>query len=130
MTPRNRHVLTMSHAELQHGHRPKNSNCNTWLRWQRFPNTVVRVDGIGNEVGSKQMPGFPPMPVDIMTLKVHITNAEADRNVSIRAAYLLVKSKSGFALHEQLFSAPSDPVSYTPLDRAFEFRVNLAPQAS
>ena len=56
------------------------------------------------------MPGFPPMPVDIMTLKVHITNAEADRNVSIRAAYLLAKSRSGFALHEELFSAPSDPL--------------------
>lgn len=76
------------------------------------------------------MPRFPPMPIDIMTLKVHITNAETDRNVSIRAAYLLVKSKPGFALHEQLFSAPSDPVSYTPLDRAFEFQANLAPQAS
>jgi hypothetical protein len=101
-----------------------------WLRWQRFPNIVVRVDGIGNEVASKQMPGFPSMPTSIMTLKVHITNAEADRNVSIRAAYLLAKSRSGFALHEQLFSAPSDPVSYTPLDRAFEFPVNLAPQAS
>ena len=29
MTPRNRHALTKSHAELQRGHRPENSNCNT-----------------------------------------------------------------------------------------------------
>ena len=29
VTPRNRHALTTSHAELQRGHRPKNSNCNT-----------------------------------------------------------------------------------------------------
>jgi hypothetical protein len=101
-----------------------------WLRWQRFPNLVVRVDGIGNEVGSKQIPGFPVMPTSIMTLKVHITNAEVDRNVSIRTAYLLAKSRPEFPLHEQLFSAPSDPVSYTPLDRAFDFPVNLAPQAS
>ena len=30
VTPRNRHALTMSHAELQRGHRPENSNCNIW----------------------------------------------------------------------------------------------------
>ena len=31
MTPRNRHALTKSHAELQRGHRPENSDCNTGL---------------------------------------------------------------------------------------------------
>ena len=30
-----------------------------WLRWQRFPNITVRVDGLGSEIGGKQTPGFP-----------------------------------------------------------------------
>ena len=31
MTPRNRHALTKSHAEPQRGHRPENSDCNTFV---------------------------------------------------------------------------------------------------
>ena len=31
MTACNRHTLTASHAELQRGHRPENSDCNTWF---------------------------------------------------------------------------------------------------
>lgn len=39
-----------------------------WLRWQRFPNITVRVDGIGNETGTKQgPPGFPPVPTKLLT---------------------------------------------------------------
>jgi hypothetical protein len=30
VTPRNRHALTKSHAELQRGHRPENSDCNIY----------------------------------------------------------------------------------------------------
>ena len=67
-----------------------------WLRWQRFPNITIRVDSFGNETGSQQTPGFPPMPVRLVTMNVHITNAEVDRRVSIRAAYLLLKAKPGF----------------------------------
>jgi hypothetical protein len=56
-----------------------------WLRWQRFPNITIRVDGIGNEPGTKQMLNFPPEPIRLMTLQVHITNGEVDRNVSSTA---------------------------------------------
>lgn len=102
-----------------------------WLRWQRFPNLMIRVDGFGNETGSKQIPGFPPRPTGLLMLKVHITNAEVDRNVSIRAAYLLAKAKPGSDWgHEHLFSAPFDPVSRTSPGPALEFPVNLAPGAS
>jgi hypothetical protein len=43
------------------------------------------VDGIGNEPGTKQMLNFPPEPIRLMTLQVHITNGEVDRNVSSTA---------------------------------------------
>lgn len=102
-----------------------------WLRWQHFPNLVIRVDGFGNETGSAQIPGFPPEPTRLLVLKVHITNAEVDRNASIRAAYLLAKAKLGSGWgHEQLFAAPFDLVSRKRPDHALKFPVNLAPAAS
>jgi len=102
-----------------------------WLRWQRFPDLTIRVDGIGNVIGSQQTPGFPPRPTTLLILKVHITNAEVDRNVSIRAAYLLAKTKPGSDWgHEQLFAAPFEPVSRARVGKALEFPVNLAPGAS
>lgn len=101
-----------------------------WLRWQRFPNLTIRVDGQGTEVVNKQTPGFPPLPTTLLILKVHITNAETDRNVSIRAAYLLAKEKPGSILHEQLFSTPFWPVIRARPADVLDFPVNLAPQAS
>jgi hypothetical protein len=102
-----------------------------WLRWQRFPNLAIRVDGMGNETATKQTTGFPPRPTRLLTLKVHITNAEVDRNVSIRAAYLLARAKPGSDWgHEHLFAAPFEPVSRTHSGHALEFPVSLAPDAS
>jgi hypothetical protein len=102
-----------------------------WLRWQRFPSLVIRVDSEGSGTASKQIPGFPPLPIALLALKVHITNAEVDRNVSIRAAYLLAKTKPGSGWgHECLFSAPFDPVSRTHGGNLLGFPVNLAPGAS
>src|SRR5258708_16405160 len=75
-----------------------------WLRCRRFPSLVIGVDGTGSETASTQIPGFPPLPTGLLALKVHITNAEVDRNVSIRAAYLLAKTKPGSDWgHEHLF---------------------------
>lgn len=101
-----------------------------WLRWQRFPNIIIRVDGVGFDTVNMQMPGFPLIPTRIQILKLHITNAEADRNVSIRAAYLLARNKPGSVLHEALFTAPSWPTQSTRPVRILEFPVNLAPQES
>jgi len=101
-----------------------------WLRWQRFPNISVRVDGVGYETGTKQVPLFPPQPIRLRTLKVHITNAESDRNVSIRAAYLLVRRKPGSGGHEQIFTSPSWSVEYPRPLQIPEFPIKLEPQAS
>jgi len=101
-----------------------------WLRWQRFPNITVRVDGIGSEAGSKQMPGFPPWPVRLMTMNVHITNAEADRGVSIRAAYLLLRAKRGTPLYAHLFSKSTWPIERDRPADALKLPLNLAPQES
>ena len=74
---------------------------------------------------------LPSAPTTLLILKVHITNAEVDRNVSIRAAYLLAKTKPGSDWgHEQLFAAPFEPVSRARVGKALEFPVNLAPGAS
>lgn len=98
-----------------------------WLRWQRFPNLTIRVDGVGNETATTQVPNFPPRPTLLYTLIIHIINAEADRSVSIRAMYLLAKAKRDWFSYFQLFSKPYDPVSRiasSPVD-ALRFPVNL-----
>jgi hypothetical protein len=100
------------------------------LRWQRFPDITVRVDSIGNEIGEEQIPGFPPRPVRLMTMNVHVTNAGADRGVGIRAAYLLIRAKPGIPLNEQLFTKASGRiVRHRPAD-ALKIPLNLAPQES
>lgn len=101
-----------------------------WLRWQRFPNLTVRVDGFGTEKVTKQMPGFPQLPTTLLTLIVHITNAEVDRKASIRAAYLLAKTKPNSVLHEHLFTKPRDEIAYTRPVNALKFPMNLEPQDS
>jgi hypothetical protein len=101
-----------------------------WLRWQRFPNIIVRVDGVGHETATKQRPRFPPESTRLYILKVHITNTEPDRNVSLRAAYLLIRQKPDSWAHEELFSSPSEEVSHTHQSQVLEFPVRLEPQVS
>jgi hypothetical protein len=101
-----------------------------WLRWQRFPNITVRVDSFGNETSSKQTPGFPPRPVRLVTMNVHITNAEVDRRVSIRAAYLLLKAKPGSPIYYQLFTGPFWPVERDRPADVLKLPLNLASQES
>jgi hypothetical protein len=101
-----------------------------WLWWQRFPNITVRVDSFGHEIGSKQTPGFPARPVRLVTMNVHFTDAEVDRSVSIRAAYLLVRAKPGSPFYEQLFSRPLWSVERNRPADVLTFPLNLAPQAS
>jgi hypothetical protein len=101
-----------------------------WVRWQRFPNIRVRIDRLGNETGSKQTPGFPSMPIRLMTVYVHITNAEVDRRVSIRAAYLLLKAKPGSPFYEQLFTRPLWQVERERPADILKLPLNLAPQES
>jgi hypothetical protein len=55
VTPRNRHALTMSHAELQCGHRSKNSDCNRYHEYARS-----RRPRTGKVLGS-----FPVLPAAI-----------------------------------------------------------------
>jgi hypothetical protein len=101
-----------------------------WLRWQRFPNITVRVDSYGNEAGSQQAFGFPPRPVRLVTMNVHVTNAEVDRRVSIRAAYLLLKAKPPSPIYEQLFARPFWPVERNRPADVLKLPLNLAPQES
>ena len=101
-----------------------------WLRWQRFPNITVRVDSFGNEMGSEQTPGFPLRPVRLVTMNVHITNAEADRGIGIRAAYLLLRAKPGTPLYEHLFTMPFWPIERDRPADALKLPLNLAPQES
>jgi hypothetical protein len=101
-----------------------------WLLWLRFPNITVRVDAVDNSPASIQPPLFPPMPARFLILKVLITSVEADRNVSIRAAYLLRRAKPGSGWYEHLFSSPIWSVSYPrPVD-ILKFPINLPPQYS
>jgi hypothetical protein len=79
-----------------------------WVRWQRFPN----------------------MPVRLITMNVHITNAEVDRRVSIRAAYLLLKAKPGSPFYEQLFTRPFWQVERDRPADVLKLPLNLAPQES
>jgi hypothetical protein len=106
------------------------ANWRPWLRWQRFPNIIVSVDGVGYETGTKQMPNFPPQSTNLRTLKVHITNTESDRNVSIRAAYLLIRQKPGSGVHEEIFTSPFWPVQYSRQLQVLEFPIKLEPQVS
>jgi hypothetical protein len=50
-----------------------------WLRWQRFPDVIVRVQALA----------IPMSPRDRIWIRLDFTNAEADRTVSIGAAYLI-----------------------------------------
>ena len=63
-------------------------------------------------------------------MNVHITNAEADRGVGIRAAYLLIRAKPGTPFYEQLFTKPSWPVERHRPAGALKIPLNLAPQES
>lgn len=101
-----------------------------WLRWQRFPNLIIRVDRVGDETGTTQIRDFPPIPTKLKVLKVHITNSEIDRNVNIRAAYLLAKAKLGSDLYDCVFNAPFWQVSQDRPVHTLELPVNLAPQVS
>ena len=101
-----------------------------WLRWQRFPSLIIRVDGVGNEQGIKQVPNFPDQPVRLLTYKVHVTNAEVDRSVSIRAAYLAAKARPESGWYELLFTAPFEQISYPRPMNTLEFPLNLAAQES
>ena len=102
-----------------------------WLRWQRFPNITVRVDSFGNETGSnEEILGFPPRPVRLVMMNVHITNAEVDRRVSIRAAYLLLKAKPGSPFYEQVFTRPFWPIDRDRPADVLNLPLNLAPQES
>jgi len=102
-----------------------------WLRWQRFPNVRVRVDSFGNELASQQTPGFPRRPIRLVTMYVHITNAEADRRVSIRAAYLRLKAKPGSPLgYWQLFTRPFERVERSRPADILKLPLNLGPQES
>jgi hypothetical protein len=98
-----------------------------WLRWQRFPNITIRVDKIGDQIESVLIPGFPPRPTRFHILGIHITNAEADRNVSIRAAYLQARTKPGSTQYEHTFTEPHDKVVYSNPIQALDFPINLAP---
>jgi hypothetical protein len=101
-----------------------------WLRWQRFPNITIRVDRFGSEIAKEQIPGFPLRPARLVAMNVHITNAEVDRRVSIRAAYLMIRAKPGTPFYEQLFTKPSWPIErHRPAD-ALKIPLNLAPQES
>jgi hypothetical protein len=101
-----------------------------WLRWQRFPNITVRVDSFGYQTGSQQIHGFPPRPVRLAAMNVHITNAEVDRRVSIRAAYLMLKAKPGTPVYEQLFTKPFWPVERDRRADVLKLPLNLSPQES
>ena len=63
-------------------------------------------------------------------MNIHITNNEADRNVSIRRAYLLMKTKPGSPIHEHLFTTPFWRVERDRPTDVLKFPLNLAPQAS
>jgi hypothetical protein len=77
-----------------------------------------------------QSPGFPPRPVRLVTMNVHITNAGADRNVSIRRAYLLLKAKPVLPFYEHLFTTPFWLVERNRPADVLKLPLNLAPQAS
>ena len=61
---------------------------------------------------------------------LHITNAEADRGVGIRAAYLLIRAKPGTPFYEQLFAKNLWPVERHRPAGALKIPLNLAPQES
>ena len=66
MTPRNRHALPLSHAELQRGHTPKNSNCNIyWLLTPEFTQYASHVQGrtVLPKINRDQLQALPvPVP--------------------------------------------------------------------
>jgi hypothetical protein len=100
-----------------------------WLKWQRFPNLVVRVDSDGFMTAERQLPGFPVMPIKLRAYRIHITNSETDRSASIRAAYLLVKPQPNFPV-AILLTAPRWQVTYPEPLNFLRVPVNLDPQAS
>jgi hypothetical protein len=101
-----------------------------WLRWQRFPNLIIRVEGAGNEEGKIRPLNFPEASVRLLTYKVHITNAEVDRNVSITVPYLAARAKPESSWYEHLFTAPFWTVSYAHPMNVLEFPLNLTAQQS
>ena len=76
-----------------------------WLRW-RFPNITVHVDSFGRDTGSKQTSGYPPMSVRLVTMNVHITNAEVDRKGKHQGDYLLIRAKPEAPFYKHLFIKP------------------------
>jgi hypothetical protein len=101
-----------------------------WQRWQRFPNLTVRIDGWSSVIATKERAGIS-VPANLVVLKIHITNGEVDRYASIRAIYLLGKTKPGSPWgHWHVFTAPMSPFTYKNPPKPLELPLNLEPQAS
>ena len=101
-----------------------------WLRWQRFPDITVLVQGNGQHVATRQTEGFPPVQTFLIIVKVFFINGDHDRNVCIRAAYLRGKTKPGSGWgYWQIFTEPTEPVQYRNPVQAMELPINLGPRA-
>jgi hypothetical protein len=101
-----------------------------WQRWQRFPNLTVRIDGWRSVIATKERASLAT-PVSLVILKIHVTNSEVDRKASIRAVYLLARSKPGSPWgYWQVFTSPTSPASYEDPRKPVELPLNLEPQAS
>lgn len=101
-----------------------------WLRWQRFPDITVLVQGAGQSVATRQIEGFPPVLTLLIIVKVFFINGDHDRNVCIRAAYLRGKTQPGSGWgYWQIFAEPTEPVQYRNPVQAMELPINLGPRA-
>jgi hypothetical protein len=101
-----------------------------WLRWQRFPDITVLVQGGGQSVATRQIEDLPPIETFLIIVKVFFINGDHDRNVCIRAAYLRGKTQPDSEWgYWQIFAAPTEPVQYRNPVQVMELPINLGPRA-